>query len=115
METIAHNNNDNVIFPDPATDYHGHPHYTKVLLSLLALLSLSLVVGYMVSPWLAITIIFATAAWKTALVMRNFMHLKFEPLLVFIVIASVLLILFAFFFGVYPDVTAVPLDVTQPH
>lgn len=114
METVTHNS-DNAIFPDAEHDYHGHPHYTRILLTLLALLSVSLLVGYLVSPGLAIILIFGTAIWKTALVMRNFMHLKYEPLLVFIVIASVLLILFAFFFGVYPDITAVPLDVTKPH
>jgi len=114
METLAQNN-DNAIFPDVEHDYHGHPKYARVLLSLLALLSVSLVIGYLVSPALAITLIFLTAIWKTALVMRNFMHLKFEPLFIFIVIAAVILILFAFFFGVYPDEVAVPLDVTKPH
>lgn len=106
---------DNVVFPDIEHDYHGHPHYSRVLFSLLALLSFSLLVGYVFSPTLALTLIFATAAWKTALVVRNFMHAKYEPLLIFIVIAAVLLIIFAFFFGVYPDVPAVPLDVTKPH
>lgn len=114
METITHNN-DNAIFPDMEHDYHGHPRYGRILLSLMALLSLSLVIGYLFSPGLALTIIFATAIWKTALVMRNFMHLKFEPLLVYIVIAAVILIIFAFFLGVYPDITAVPLEVTKPH
>jgi heme/copper-type cytochrome/quinol oxidase subunit 4 len=103
----------NVVIPDD-TDYHGHPNYAKVLLSLLLLLSVSLTIGYVVSPTLAITLIFATAFWKIALVMRNFMHLKYEPLLVYIVVAAVALIIYAFFFGVYPDITAVPLDVTYP-
>ncbi|NNM94120.1 MAG: cytochrome C oxidase subunit IV family protein [Bacteroidia bacterium] len=114
METI-NQNNDNIVFPDAAHEYHGHPNYGRVLFTLLALLSLSLVIGYIFSPALAITFIFATAVWKTALVMRNFMHLKYEPLFLFIVIAAVLLILFAFFMGVYPDITAVPRDVTLPH
>lgn len=105
----------NVVFADPATDYHGHPHYAKVLGSLLLLLCVSLTVGYVFSPGIAIALIFATAAWKVALVMRNFMHMKYEPLLVFIVVAAVLLIIYAFFFGVYPDITAVTRDVTYPH
>jgi len=115
--TPAHNSpdHDNVIFADPAKDYHGHPHYGKVLFALLALLTFSLIAGYLFSPGVAIALIFATATWKVAMVMRNFMHLKYEPLFVFIAVAAVLLIIFAFFFGVYPDVTAVPRDVTFPH
>ncbi len=105
---------DNVVFADPATDYHGHPHYGRVLGTLLLLLSVSLIAGYVFSPGIAITLIFATAAWKVTMVMRNFMHLKYEPLFVFIAVAAVVLIIYAFFFGVYPDITAVPRDVTYP-
>lgn len=115
MDTTAVHHDNNAVFPDTEHDYHGHPRYGRILLTLLALLTLSLAVGYIFSPIAAIVIIFATAFWKTALVMRNFMHLKFEPLLVFIVIAAVLLIIFAFFFGVYPDEAPIPLDVTKPH
>lgn len=113
METIFHNN-DNAEFPDGQHDYHGHPHYGRVLFSLLLLLSVSLLVGYIFSPTAAIFIIFATAAWKTTLVVRNFMHLKYEPFILLIVIASVILIIFAFFFGVYPDITAIPREITYP-
>jgi cytochrome c oxidase subunit IV len=105
---------DNVVFPD-AHDYHGHPNYTKVLVSLLVLLSVSLTVGYLFSPGIAIALIFATAAWKVTLVMRNFMHLRYEPLFIYIAIAAVVLIIYAFFFSVYPDITAVHWDVTNPH
>jgi heme/copper-type cytochrome/quinol oxidase subunit 4 len=98
--TPAHNSpdHDNIVFADPATDYHGHPQYGKVLIALLALLSLSLLAGYIFSPGIAIALIFATATWKVAMVMRNFMHLKYEPLFVFIAVAAVMLIIFAFFF-----------------
>lgn len=102
-----------VVFPDEH-DYHGHPHYGKVLYTLLLLLGVSLLAGYLFSPGVAIVIIFATALWKSTLVMRNFMHLKYEPLILFIVISAVLLIMYAFFFGVYPDVTSVTRDVTYP-
>jgi len=114
MNTVI-NNNESVVFPDSENEYHGHPHYTRILISLLALLSLSLIVGYVFSPLWAIVLIFATAIWKTALVVRNFMHLKYEPLLLFIIVATVLLIIFAFFFGVYPDITAITPEVAKPH
>lgn len=104
--------NDGVEIPDPKQDYHGHPNYEKIFFSLLVLFGLSLLVGYLFSPVLAVIIIFATAIWKTTLVMRNFMHLKFEPLIIWIAVASVLFCLIAFFFGIYPDITAIDLEVT---
>jgi cytochrome c oxidase subunit IV len=113
----AHNSpdHDNVVFANAANDYHGHPHYGRVLIALLLLLGVSLTVGYVFSPGLAIALIFLTALWKVTMVVRNFMHLKYEPLFIYIAIAAVALILYAFFFGVYPDITAVPRDVTFPH
>lgn len=104
-------NNEGTVFPDPQNDYHGHPHYGRVLLFLLGLFALSLLVGYIFSPILAVSVIFATAIWKTSLVMKNFMHLKFEPLLIWIAVAVVLFTIFVFFWGVYPDITAVTRDV----
>ncbi len=106
---------DNVVFATAETDYHGHPHYGRVLVTLLLLLGVSLTVGYVFSPGIAIALIFLTALWKVVLVVRNFMHMKYEPLFVFIAVAAVALIIYAFFFGVYPDITAVPRDVTYPH
>lgn len=113
MNTVI-NNNESVMFPDAEHDYHGHPNYTKILVSLLSLLTFSLIIGYFVSPMLAIILIFATATWKAALVMRNFMHLKYEPFLLFIAISAVLLIILTFFFGVYPDITAITPEVAKP-
>ncbi len=109
MENVQ--NNDNVVIPDMEHDYHGHPSYGKILIRLFILLSVSLVVGFIFSPMLAVILIFATAIWKTSLVMKNFMHLKYEPLLIWILIASVLFILVAFFFGIYPDICAIHREV----
>ncbi len=105
------NTNDGVVVPDPEHDYHGHPNYEKVFLSLLVLFGLSLIVGYFVSPMIAIVLIFLAAIWKTALVVKNFMHLSYEPMIVWILVLSVLFILVAFFFGVHIDVTAVTREV----
>lgn len=109
MENIQ--NNDNVVIPDTDHDYHGHPNYLKIFLALLVLFSISLLVGLFFSPIVAVLLIFATALWKAALVMRNFMHLKYEPLIIWIAVAAVLFCLLAFFLGIYPDITAVKLDV----
>ncbi len=100
-----------VKFPDPATDYHGHPKYLNVLLILFALFGISLLVGGFLPPVVAVTIIFVTAFIKAAMVVRNFMHLKYEPLLIWIAVAAVFFCLTAFFFGIYIDITAVKLDV----
>jgi heme/copper-type cytochrome/quinol oxidase subunit 4 len=102
---------ENVEITDPEHDYHGHPNYRKVFVSLLELFAVSLVAGYIFPLHIAVILIFLTAAWKTALVVRNFMHLKFEPIMIWIAMAAVIFCLFAFYFGVYPDITAVHREV----
>lgn len=108
---INNNNPDHIEDPDPATDYHGHPKYLMVLFALLAMMAFSLVIGNFTSVLVETVLIFAVAFWKSALVVRNFMHLKYEPLLLWVAVAAVFFCLVAFFFGVYPDVTASQLDV----
>lgn len=110
MENIQNNNS--VVIPDAEHDYHGHPNYGKILRNLMILFALSLVVGYLFSPMIAVSLIFGAAIWKTSLVVNNFMHLKYEPVLIWVLIAAVLFILFAFFFGIYPDICAVRHEVT---
>lgn len=102
-----------IVIADPKTDYHGHPNYGKVFLWLLALLAVSLIVGYLVSPLAAVFVIFATALIKAALVVRNFMHLRYESWLIWVAVAAVLFVLLAFFFGVYPDITEVERVITK--
>lgn len=111
MENI--NENDNTVFPDAEHDYHGHPNYGRVIIGLLILLAVSLTVGLLFSPLLAVILIFATALVKIGLVMRNFMHLRYEPLLILIAVAIVLFCLLAFFLGVFPDIPMVTRDVAK--
>ena len=73
-----------VEIPDFKKDYHGHPDYLKVYKALLFLFGISLVVGYFTSPMAAVALIFVAAIIKTALVVGNFMHLKFEPWLLWV-------------------------------
>lgn len=102
-----------VEIPDPKTDYHGHPEYGKVYLRLLLLFGTSLLSAYFFSIGIAITIIFFVAIIQAGLVLRNFMHLKYEPILVWIVAISVLFTLLMLFYGVYVDITTVPHDVAK--
>ncbi len=96
-----------VIQPEPETDYHGHPNYTKVFFALIGLLAFSLVLGFFTSPMIAVSLIFFVAIIKAGFVVGNFMHLKFEPILIWIVIGVVIFILATFFLCLLPDVTFV--------
>ena len=108
----AHHQPPGKAFPNEQ-DYHGHPNYVKVFLSLLLLMGISLVVGYFTSPMIGVSLIFLVALLKAVLVVANFMHLKFEPILVFVVVCVVLFILLSFFWGVFPDIVPINLDVVK--
>jgi cytochrome c oxidase subunit 4 len=112
MEHIVTNQPPGKAFPNEQ-DYHGHPNYQKVFLSLLLLMGISLVVGYFTSPVIAVILIFLIALIKSGLIVANFMHLKFEPILVFVLVGVVIFILLSFFWGVFPDITLVTLDVIK--
>lgn len=99
--------------PIPETDYHGHPNYSKVFLSLIALFALSLVIGYFTSAKVAVALIFLTALIKAGLVVGNFMHLKFEPKLLWIAVAIAVFIFLSFYFGVLPDITFIERDIAR--
>ncbi len=100
--------NGSVVYPDVKTDYHGHPNYFRVLIYLLVLLGLSLAVFEFNLPAnVAIAIVFAVAVWKIGMVIRNFMHLRYEPILIWIAVFAAVFILLAFFWGVFPDVSMV--------
>lgn len=102
-----------VATPEPETDYHGHPNYLKVFFSLIILFAFSLVVGFFTSPMLAVSLIFLVAIIKAGLVTGNFMHLKFEPKLIWLAVGIVLFILASFFFGVLPDVTLIERSLAK--
>jgi cytochrome c oxidase subunit 4 len=71
-------------------------------------------VGVVLAGWpkgAVVSMLVAAAIAKATLIALYFMHLKFEPLVIWIAIAAVLFCLLAFFFGIYPDITAVELEV----
>ncbi|GAB1430649.1 hypothetical protein MASR2M18_14820 [Ignavibacteria bacterium] len=102
---------ENVKFPDPATDYHGHPNYLKILILLFAFFAASLLIGNFTLTSITVAVIFATAFYKAVLVIKNFMHLRYEPIIIWIGVLAAVFCLIAFFFGIYPDITATHLDV----
>lgn len=112
MEHTAINQAPGKPFPDEQ-DYHGHPNYARIFFLLLLLLGVSLAVGYFTSPMLGVCLIFLTAFIKAGMVVVNFMHLKFEPALIAVVVGVVVFVLLSFFWGVFPDVTLIERSVVK--
>ncbi|HEY4798710.1 MAG TPA: cytochrome C oxidase subunit IV family protein [Bacteroidia bacterium] len=106
-------NKDGVVIPDPKTDYHGHPQYGKVYARLLILAATSLIAGFLFPTGIAIALIFFIAIIQAGLVLKSFMHIKYEPLLIWIIAISVLFTLVMLFYGVYVDITAVTRDIAK--
>ena len=86
-----------------AGQHHPHPNYVAIWAILLVLLGISLALGHIPNPALSGTLIFGIAAIKIGLVMRYFMHMKFEPWLLAVMMVAALLCVLAFFIGVVPD------------
>jgi caa(3)-type oxidase subunit IV len=88
-------------------DYHGHPSYVKVWAWLVALLVVSLGLGGLGNHRLAVSLIFGLAVVKALLVLGNFMHLRWEPRLVWLVAGFGVLCIVFLYFGVLPDIVLV--------
>lgn len=103
-------------------DYHGHPKYFGVYIWLLIILIITLIpnivnliaghelisAAVLKDSWYFVVAgIFIFSTWKAVLVMRNFMHIKFEPMMVFgMVFVSVLCLLFIFIL-IFPDISKI--------
>lgn len=94
-------------------DYHGHPNYLMVFIYLLVLLAISIVAGYLLPIGPAVAVIFVAAVIKAALVVANFMHLKYEPKMVWLGLGAFVFIVVALYLGVYPDIPIVDLEVAK--
>ena len=83
---------------------HAHPNYLVIWIALLALLGISLALGQLHNVAVGNSLIFGIAAIKIALVMRYFMHVKFEPWLLAVLMVGAFLCVVALFVGVLPDI-----------
>jgi caa(3)-type oxidase subunit IV len=93
-------------------DYHGHPNYLMVILALLGFLIVGLVAGPVgASHHTVVYLAFGTAAIKIGLVIMFFMHLYYEPKPLWLLPIVGFAVVFAFFFGVFPDIPMVPHKV----
>ncbi len=108
-EMLAHE----VAIPVEGGDYHGHPNYLYVWGGLLALFGISLLGDFIDSKTAMVLLIFGTALIKALMVMIKFMHLQFEPKIIAIFCFAVFFCLFAFFWGVYPDIVMETLDLAK--
>ncbi len=95
------------------SDYHGHPNYFRVWLALVALLLGSLGFGLMGNHRLAVSLIFGVAVVKALMVAGNFMHLRWEPRMVWLVAGFGVLMVAFLYLGVMPDVLYVPQSLAK--
>ena len=71
---------------------------------LVSALLVSLFLGYMDLPVVAMVLIFTIAIVKAYLVVAYYMHLKFEPFFVVAIVATGLACLYFLFVGLVPDI-----------
>jgi len=84
--------------------HKAHPNYTAVWLWLLALLGLGVAASFLPGGrTFAVLVIFAIAFAKAILVAANFMHLRFEPALIYALVMLPLLFLAVLAAALFPD------------
>jgi len=82
-----------------------HPNYMAVWFWLVGLLAASVGVTYLPIPTgIALFLIFAMAGVKAGLVALNYMHLRYEQLLIYAMAIVPLVIFFILWVVLYPDI-----------
>jgi len=81
-----------------------HPNYKKIYVTLLILLVISVAGPFLGIQWVTLIAAFGIAVVKAAMVVQNFMHLKWERRIVKWVLASSVVLMALFWAGVAPDV-----------
>ena len=89
-----------------ATD-KAHPNYVAIWVWLLALMGIGLAASAIPGARvIAVTVIFATATAKALLVALNFMHLRFEPWIIYAIAIVPVLLVFGLMLVLFPDFVA---------
>jgi len=86
------------------SETHEHPNYVKIWYWLLVLLAISVAGPMLEVPAITLITAFGIAIIKAFLVAANFMHLKFEKKIIWLLLIMSLCLLGVFFFGTAPDV-----------
>jgi hypothetical protein len=98
---MANEPEDTVSTAIPEDVTHGHtPNYVAIWGVLVAALLVSLLLGMLSLP--VVTVV------KAYLVAAYFMHLKFEPVYIVVILAAGLVCLYFLFFGLVPDIVYPP-------
>jgi caa(3)-type oxidase subunit IV len=83
---------------------HGRPNYVAIWVWLVALLIVGLGASFVPGArGLAVALIFATAVAKALLVALNYMHLKFEPRLIYAIAIVPVLFVLVLIVALFPD------------
>ena len=86
------------------SETHEHPNYVKIWYWLLVLLAISVAGPMLEVPAITLITAFGIAIIKSFLVAANFMHLKFEKKIIWLLLILALCLLGVLFFGTAPDV-----------
>ncbi len=86
---------------------HPHPNYVAVWAVLVALLVLGIAAGFLGHPVLSTVLVFSVATVKALLVAANYMHMKFEPTFVRLIVAGGVICVLIVLFGLVPDIVYV--------
>jgi caa(3)-type oxidase subunit IV len=92
----------------------SHPNYVLIWGILVSALVVSLFLGYMDLPVVAMVLIFTIAIAKAWLVVSYYMHLRYEPFFVVAIVATGLACLYVLFIGLVPDIVFAPSKAGPP-
>lgn len=90
------------------TPHVRHPDYVLIWGILVSALLVSLFLGYMDLPVVAMVLIFTIAIAKAWLVVAYYMHLKYEPFFVVAILVAGVASLYFLFVGLVPDIVFGP-------
>ncbi len=93
--------------PKSGITTHREPNYIAIWVVLVAALFASVGLALMEQKRLAAALIFSLATAKAFLVIAYYMHLKFEPRFIAVVVIAGFLTLTVLFLGLLPDIVHV--------
>ena len=89
-------------------DYHGHPNYLKIYIYLLVLFAITVFASLIPNPMIVFIVVFSVSIIKASMVILYFMHLKWEPDIIWYMLLLALITLAFLLIGLYPD--TVPIE-----
>lgn len=84
-------------------DTKNRPNYFRIWIWLVVLVIVSITASFVLPKSIALLLIFSVAVVKALLVVLNYMHLKYEKLLLYALAIVPLLIVAILIFALFPD------------